>query len=347
MQEGRFSLVSLLRAERRSVDNLVAYRWDGYSLRQEAVRNISTTGVYIQTEEQWPIGTVLALTMQREGPLESNPEYRIEMRAKVSRCGEDGVGLKFLLDDPESRQWDSMRENWVEQVKPRGMLGLVQIAEALLFLSRICPGEAEIVAQLICGRLSNRHLANAVLIALKAENRMAPVSDRLRADPNLVVRILEEGSCTDEDWLRHYWVGLFVASCAVDEIDESSPAFVELLSKLTTFPVRILTVVCTRATKVVAESGLMSAKPLACRIEELMQTTGSQGVQIERDLQRLSELGLIEKGDFNTATSPKGEVVHITPSSLGLDLFARCNGNRGSLRSFYAALPGHKVRIRV
>jgi hypothetical protein len=333
-------------AERRAVEKFAAFRWDGNNVKQEAVRNISATGVYILTEERWPMGAVISLTLQREGFLELNPERRIETRAKVTRHGEDGVGLKFVMDDPESDQWESLRQTLVEQVKPKDMWSLVRVTETLMFLSRICPGEAEVVGQLICGRLSNHKLENAVVITLKAQSLLSPIRDKLRADPGLVVRILEDGSCTDEDWLKNFWGGLLATACAVDGKEESSPVFVDLFSKLTTFPVRLLTVVCTRATKVVAESGVLSGKPLHCKIEELTQTTGSRGVQIERDLDRLCELGLIEKKDSKTLTLLNSNEVHVTPTGLGLELFARCNGHRGSLRSFYAGLPGHTVRTR-
>ena len=325
------------RAERRTVDQFVAYRWSGNDLRQETVKNISQTGVYVLTEERLPLGTLLFLTMQKEGQLEMAPERRIEVRARVVRHGEDGAGLAFVWDDdPESSQWESLRKSLIEQLQPNDMLGLVRMAEAITFLSRICPGNAETVGQLVRGRLSNHKLANVVTIALRAENLLGPVKGKLRADPNLVIRILEDGSGTDEEWLRHFWAGLLATACAADRNDQLSPALVQLFAQLTTFPVRILTVVCTRATKVLSESGSITARPFAYKIEELVQTTGSRGVQTERDIERLSELGLIEKGSSNSPTLLSSDEVCITPTSLALELFARCNGHRGSLRNFYA-----------
>jgi len=118
---------------------------------------------------------------------------------------------------------------------------VVRLVEAVAFLSRICPGEAEKVGQLVLGRLSRHKLANAVAIALKAENRLAddPVTGRQPANPDLVVRILEDGSSTDEDWLKDFWGGLLATSCTVDANDQSSLIFVESFSKLTTSLSRI------------------------------------------------------------------------------------------------------------
>ena len=321
------------RAERRTVEQFAAYRWNGTDLVQEAVRDVSPSGVYVVTKDRWQPGTLVTLTLQREGPLEMNSDRRVDVRAKVARCGKDGVGLAFVFskDDPEARQWESLRESLIGEAKPEDMLSLVRMSEAVSFLGQICPGGCEEIGQLLRGRLSNHKVRNAIEILLKAQNQLAVESapERLRVEPGLVVRILEAGSSTDESWLRHFWGGLLATSCSGDGIGELSGVLVELFSQLTTFPVRILVVVCTRATKVEADSGLIFAKPLACNVQELTQTTGSRGGQIVRDLQRLSDLGLIEKRGAGSPVLLTSDQVYITPTCLGLQLFAHCNGRKG------------------
>lgn len=336
------------RAERRSVKQFAAYRWTGSTLKQDAVRDISASGVYVLTNETWQLGAVVSLTLQREGPLQRSPERRIAIQARVVRYAEDGVGLAFVLhDDRESRQWESLRESLIEETKPEEMLSVVRLGEAIAFLSRICPKGVEEIGQLLRARLSTYKLANAIEIALNAQNLLAvePATEGLRAEPRLVVRILEHGSCTDESWLKHFWGGLLATSCTADGKDELGRVLVELFSQLTTFPARILVLACTRATKVSAESGLISAKPLACKIEEIITITGSRRLQIERDIESLSELGLIEKRSPKSPTSLLSDTIAITPTSLGLQLFAHCNGQRGSIRQFYALdSPGTEAR---
>lgn len=224
-------------AERRPVDNFSAYRWNGSRLTQEPVKDISTSGLYMITAERWQPDTLLSLILQRQGPLEVNPERRIEVEAMVVRWGEDGVGLEFVLEgDAQSRQWVSLRENLIEQAKPEAMLSMVRLVQALAFLSRLCPGEAEKVGQLLRLQLSKHKLVNAVAIALQAERLLAsaPITGRLRANPDLVIRILEDGSSADEDWLKDFWGGLLATSCIVDAKDESSLIFIESFSRLTT-----------------------------------------------------------------------------------------------------------------
>ncbi len=328
------------RAERRPAEQFVAYRWAGSAVKKDKVKDISSSGVYLITEDRFAVGTTLSLTLQKEGPLEKSPEHRITALARVVREGNDGIGLTFAASkDPEPREWENLLEKLVQQTEPKEMRELVRLAEALGFLSRLCPGEASKVGQVFRDSMGSHKVVNAVGVALGAETLQAsrPAAAALKANPRLLMRILEDGSCTDEEWLQQYWGGLLLSSCSADGKDESTLRFVELLGELTTIPIRILTVVCTRATKVLSESGSVSALPLACRIEEVMAITGSRELQIERDLDRLCWLGLIEKRSVHSSPAllPSDEA-QITASSLGLQLFARCNGHAGALQDFYA-----------
>lgn len=237
------------RLERRSAgrrpppDNFSVFRWNGSRLVQEQVKDISSTGLYILTEDRWPADTLLCLTLQRPGPLEINPERRIEVQAKVVRCGKDGVGVAFVFkNDSDSRQWVSLREHLIELAKPEDMLSLVRLVEVVAFLSRICPGDADKFRELMDGgRLSKQRLANVIAIALTAENLLTgePISNKQRANSDVVTRILEDGSWADEDWLKDFWGGLLATSCAIDTRDESSLIILESLSKLATCLPRI------------------------------------------------------------------------------------------------------------
>ena len=131
------------RSERRPVEQFAAYRWNGATLVQESVRDISPTGVYIVTKDRWQRGTLVTLTLQREGPLETTAERRLDVRAMVARSGKDGVGLAFVFakDDPASRQWESLRATLIEDWKPADMVSLVRAAEAISFLSEFARRE--------------------------------------------------------------------------------------------------------------------------------------------------------------------------------------------------------------
>jgi hypothetical protein len=337
------------RAERRRVEQFAAFRWNGSSVTEELVRDISSSGLYLLTKERWQRGTVLALTLQRRGPLDHDPARRITTQVKVTRVGSEGVGLSFLWskDDPESQRWESLLESLIGQTKPAEMQSLVKMVEAFAFLGRICAGGAEEIGEWVGTRASSHKVQNAVSILLKAESKLGHGlgSDGGRINPVLALGILEVGSGTDEDWLQGYWAGLLAASVSGNGTDATNLKFIELLGQLRSIPTRVLTVVCTRAHKVISESGVVSAEPLACDLEEMVATVGSRGSQIEQDLGSLSALQLIEPRTTKGPTLLKSSHTYITPTSLGLQLFALCHGHRGHLRDFYlsgaAEIPEH------
>jgi hypothetical protein len=323
------------RADRRSADHFGAYYWSNSTLKEDGVRDISATGVYVVTNERWPLGTVVSLTLQSRGPLETNRERRITTRAKAVRTGDDGMGFAFVVpSNAEARLWDHLVENLVEQAKLQDMAGLVKVAEALKFLSRICSGAGKEVAELIRGRLSNTRLAGAVDIALKAQDFLSSEerADEFRADPGVVVRILETGSATEETWLRDFWAGLLVTSCSIGGKDTSGEGFVELFSQLTIVPLRILTVVC-KATQFHSSTQSITPEPLTCSIGELITLSGAREFQIDRDLEKLSQMGLIEIG--NTDSESAQILVQITPTPMALRLFARCHGHRDAVQNLH------------
>jgi hypothetical protein len=99
--------------------------------------------------------------------------------------------------------------------------------------------------------------------------------------------------------------------------------------------VSIFRTACARATKVLSEAGTLAAEPLIFTAAELQRITGSQNLaKTERDINHLCELGLIEHSVRSRSLLPP-EKIPVTPSALGLKLYARCFGYRGKPQSFY------------
>jgi hypothetical protein len=329
------------RAERRRVEQFAAYRWNGSALVHGMVRDISSSGLYLVTDERWQPGSIIALTLQREGPLDPDPARRITTQTKVIRCGPDGVGLSFLWakDDPRSRQWETLLECLIHQTRPGDMQTLVRIVEAFAFLGQICPDGVVALGEWVSTRASSHKVLTAVSIALKAKLLLDqnPAAHPLSIDPQVAVRILEVGSATHEEWLHSYWAGLLITASASSSGDDAHLQFVEIFSQLTSIPIRIFTVVCTKSTKVLLQSGEVAAKRLTFNTEELAATVGARGPQLQRDLQSLASLHLIEKSAPTTSALLAVSETLITATPLALQLFALCNGHRGPLPDFYFA----------
>lgn len=86
------------RSERGSSDEprLVAYDSKDSGLKMYSVREVSSTGLFLATEERWPVGTQLSLTLQRMDGVSDSllPAITVEMR--VARWSDAGVGLTFV-----------------------------------------------------------------------------------------------------------------------------------------------------------------------------------------------------------------------------------------------------------
>ena len=88
------------KAQRRLKPSLVAHCWTGGAPKAIEIRDISSSGLYLLTDERWYVGTVIKLTVQRLDCDQNGPERSIAVRSRVVRCHTNGVGLKFIVDMP-------------------------------------------------------------------------------------------------------------------------------------------------------------------------------------------------------------------------------------------------------
>lgn len=88
-------------APREPASSLAAYYWNGAAPQPHSVRDISSTGLYVVTEERWYPGTLVLMTLQRSDRSDEPEERSIYVHTRAVRWGNDGVGLQFVLDEPE------------------------------------------------------------------------------------------------------------------------------------------------------------------------------------------------------------------------------------------------------
>jgi hypothetical protein len=87
------------KAPRDPAPGLAAYYWNGATPRAHSVRDISSTGLYLVTEERWYPGTLVLMTLQKTASGEQSAERSIAVHSRAVRWGNDGVGLQFVLPD--------------------------------------------------------------------------------------------------------------------------------------------------------------------------------------------------------------------------------------------------------
>ena len=97
------------RAERKPSSQLAAYFWTGSAPVRHNIRDISSTGMYLLTEERWHPGTVLMMTLQSPDA-ENAADQVIAVQSRAVRTGEDGVGLAFVLPLDEKKYFAGGRE---------------------------------------------------------------------------------------------------------------------------------------------------------------------------------------------------------------------------------------------
>jgi hypothetical protein len=258
-------------AERRESPALVAFHWDGSTPRQNHVGNISSSGAYLLTNERWQTGDIVSLTLQRFGILERSNHRRFTVQAKTVRRDDKGVAVSFLMPrGSDLRLWQSTIKAGAPQTEPEDVVFEFRLAAALAFIGRLAPKAADEARLLMRKGLSNHRLESAVEIALHAEELLALEScgAGIHLDPTVVLRVLEDGSWTEADWIRHWWAGLLATSCVPGDAVKSELKFVSLLSKITTMQPRILAGACSLAAKAVGEYGRTSARPVTCSAKE-------------------------------------------------------------------------------
>ncbi len=92
------------KAPRVPTPGLAAYYWNGATPAAHGIRDISTTGLYVVTEERWYPGTLVLMTLQRSDTDEEVAERSIAVQSRAVRWGPDGVGLQFVLPDEQDRR---------------------------------------------------------------------------------------------------------------------------------------------------------------------------------------------------------------------------------------------------
>jgi uncharacterized membrane protein (UPF0127 family) len=92
------------KAPRAQATGLAAYYWNGEAPVAHGIRDISSSGLYVVTEERWYPGTLVLMTLQRSDLGEEMAERSIAVQSRAVRWGPDGVGLQFILPDAQDRR---------------------------------------------------------------------------------------------------------------------------------------------------------------------------------------------------------------------------------------------------
>jgi len=326
----RLGAKEIPRTERLTPSGFVARPENSPASKLARIGNISSTGVYLVTDERWPLGELITLILQGEASPEDSPELQIAVQARVIRHGEDGMGLSFVLPKGlDLNLWGVLIRNAVVMPEQKDVLFMFRMLRTILFLCRICQAAASEAIQLFGGELSGPRTENALEIALGAELLLdfEPDADRMRAHPQTVASILRSGSWANDDLIKQLWIGLLASSCTLEGTDESNNAFVDLLFNVTPNQGRIFVAACNRAMESASKEENLPRNRAVFTPEEISRVADLHDLsRIATDIAYLFQYGLAEKNFDFTSYLPT-ESFDITPSRLGLELFKKCKGN--------------------
>ncbi len=319
------------RAERRIPSGFAARQANNPASKPFTIKDIGSGGLYLLTEERWPLGELIPLTLKVEGPPENRSEYQVALQARVVWHGEDGIGLSFVLPPGVNPDlWDVLLRNVIVLTDPKDVLYTFRMLRAVLFLCRLCGAEANEAILLLGGELDQPRTETALEIAFSAEKLLAsePGADRKRAHPQLVASLLKYGSWAHDDLTKQLWIGLLASSCTEGGIDDSNAAFVDLLVHVTPIQSRIFVTACEKAMEVMSEARDLPSTRIIFTPEEMVRLTGIYDLsRTAVDIAYLFNSELLEKVFDFTSYIPT-ESFDITPSRLGLELYKRCQGHR-------------------
>jgi hypothetical protein len=319
------------RAERRIPLGFVAWHANSPASKRSTVADISSSGLYLHTEERWPVGEVIPLAIAVEGWLEKGAQQQIAVQALVVRTDKDGVGLSFVLPagfDPEL--WKVLVTDSAVLTDPKDLAYALKMMRTALFLYRLCQAGANEAILLLGEELDEPRTENALEIALSAEKLLASEThaDKMRAHPGIVASLLKYGSWAQGDLTKQLWIGLLASCCNADAIDESGSVFVDLLVNMTPTQSLILITACKKVIDLMADSDAPPSVRIIYTPEEMTRLTGIYDpARTAVETAYLFNSGLIEKVFDFTSYLPT-ENFDITPSHLGLELYKRCKGER-------------------
>jgi len=320
-----------LLAERRdlrfSADELDVVYFTNTQQKRARIKDLSATGLYIFTDDRWVPGTGLPLTVKKWRTQEETPQSALRLRAIVVRHGKDGLGLEFSNGESNAAAWSSLAE-MPNSAALRDGFSMLRFTRAVSFLYRLSPSHKSENLKLIQDELAYESSEGAIDTLLVAEELAVRRGFEARPEVSLQVihRILEKGSRAIEPWIRRFWAGLLAAAVAQSGDDLRTLAHADLLSNLDPVQIRILTASCARAGYKWDSNGVISPLHFECRAEQLRQFARVRDLdQIERRLDRLHQLGLLERTIKADPFAPLCEA-NLTPTRAGLALFAECNG---------------------
>lgn len=294
------------------------------------IKDISPTGIYLVTQERWPIESDVSVILRRKGLFGKGKSSEAQMKARVTRWGEDGVGLTFVPSSITPSEWMKLLERASTTLWHHDIIRCFRSASAIAFLARICSEAHQEILLMFGDGLYHERAQRVIDIAIEAASLLPEGTnlDQIHLAPSLLLRIVESCSLSDANEILTFWSGLLASSCLTRDNLDTSMVFIDILSQLNPMQLRTFRAGCDAAVKK-RWPGAMDSAPMQifCTQEEIRKIAGIRNLShIERDLQHLHSLGLLKETQ-KARLFGEIEQANITPTPFAMQLYSRCCGS--------------------
>jgi len=263
--------------------------------------------------------------MKSRSHSEKHPEPYVSIPAKVVRHDCDGVGMEFVLESISTGQWLDLFSKATSLTSKNDPIRVFRFTKAFAFLQKVAPSAGDEILSAVTRAMSLERIERAIEIVFNAEillsaQKTVPMID---VPPFLIRQILEEGSRGKEEQTQRYWAGMLASTCLDSPVSTANAAFITLLSELAPIHIRILDAAGRRAIQAGWQPGAIFCESVYCTTKEIKEITNVDSLsEIDAALDFLDHLGLLEM----TIKFFGQERTNLTPTLLGLKLYAKCNG---------------------
>ena len=215
------------------------------------------------------------------------------------------------------------------------------------FLKIVCKPASEEFGLMLGDKIRHWRLNNIVSVLEKSQDKLEFRQNKLelKISPRIALGIIENASLTDSDDLQELWSGLFAASCNNNDDKDENIIFIDYLKSMTSTQAKILKYICENSTKIIYDNGLMICDQLILEVQKLKDISGIQDLhRLDRELDYLTHLNLIGQSIFDGGGGIKilDFTANVTPTTLALNLFVRCQGYNDDPQFFWTNNIIHK-----
>ncbi len=206
------------------------------------------------------------------------------------------------------------------------------------FLAATCKPLLEELGNMMKDKVRIWRLNNILKVLEKSKGKFEFKNDniQLSANPKVALAIIENAANEENDELQEMWAGLFNSSLSETGRSDDAIVYVSILKQLSVAEAKLLRYICENAKKGILDSHLPMAQTLSLYSDKISEITGiNELVTLEAIVNHLNALRLSERRDSTSAFSFRGTneklLAWLTPTSLALSLYIRCNGYKGTV----------------